>query len=64
MNTERPITYTIARKNEQVRIYTKDARVDEGNKDVTFDMVYLFGIMQFITGTMNEKGYAVLFEVE
>ena len=60
-----PIIYTITNGTEKnVRVYTKDARVTENNRDVTFDRDLLFTMLEFITGTLNRQGFAVLFEAD
>lgn len=62
---ERPITFTITTVgNKGYRMYTKDARVDESNRDVTIADDMLFAMMTFASGVYNNKGYAVLFEVD
>lgn len=62
---ERPITFTITTVgNKGYRMYTKDARVEQSNRDVTFSDKMLFQMMTFASGVYNEKGYAVLFEVD
>ena len=60
----RPVIYTIASENGQTRIYTNDARVEKRSRDVTFKNNLLLQMMEFVTGTMNRLGFAVLFEVE
>ena len=61
---ERPIVFTITRDNGKIRCYTKDGRVEENNREIEFNNDTLFLMMQFITGTFNNQGYAVLFEAD
>lgn len=62
---DRPITYTITPKdNGKILAYTQDTRVLKHNKQVEFDKDMLLTMMNFITGTMNRQGFAVLFEVD
>lgn len=66
-NENRPVIYTITiPADNKVRIYTKDTRVSEGNRDITYDAskVPLTGWLTFITGTLNKQGFAVLFEMD
>ena len=62
---ERPITFTITTVgNKGYRMYTKDARVQEKDRDITISDDMLFAMMTFASGVCNNKGYAVLFEVD
>lgn len=62
---ERPITFTITTVgNKGYRMYTKDARVQEKDRDVTISDNMLFAMMTFASGVYNNKGYTVLFEVD
>lgn len=65
MREERPITFTIsAEENGYYRMFTKDGRVDEFNRDVRFPKDQLFAMMGLASGIYNNKGFAVLFEVD
>lgn len=60
-----PITFTITPKDDgKILAYTNDTRVVEHNKQVEFDKDMLLSMMNFITGTLNRQGFAVLFEVD
>lgn len=62
---ERPIVFTITQEgNGNIRIYTKDGRVDECNREVITEINLMLQLMTFITGTLNNQGYAVLFEID
>jgi hypothetical protein len=62
---ERPIVFTITQvDNGNIRIYTKDGRVNECNREVITEINLMLQLMTFITGTLNNQGYAVLFEVD
>lgn len=57
---ERPVIFTVT---EDGRIYTEDKRVrEEKRKWETVNDVYRS--MSMITETLNQEGYAVLFEVD
>ena len=60
-----PITFTITPKDDgNILAYTKDTRVMQCNKQVEFNKDMLLTMMNFITGTLNRQGFAVLFEVD
>lgn len=61
---ERPITFTISKTEVGYRMHTKDARVEENNRDVVFSENNLFNMMTFASGIYNNRGYAVLFEAD
>ena len=61
---DRPITFTITQESDSIRIYTKDGRVAEGNREVRTESNLLLSMMVFIAGTLNNAGFAVLFEVD
>lgn len=62
MYEERPITFTIGcLDSTHYRIYTKDSRTD-----IQANVGYegLFHMLMSISEELNNKGYAVLFEVD
>ena len=65
---ERPIVFTITYVSETaVRVYTKDARWEKEHLTMNFEDVtpcHLYACIDAITVTGNNKGYAVLFEVD
>ena len=62
---ERPITFTISMEEKgYYRMFTKDARVDDYNRDVRCPEYQLFTMMCFASKVYNDKGFAVLFEVD
>ena len=65
MNEERPIVFTVSKSdmNEMYRIYTHDGR---GSDENVFNLYAdeLFKTMLDISEVLNDKGYAVLFEVD
>ena len=61
---ERPITFTITKIKRGYRMYTKDGRVQDGNRDVEFDDWQLFTMMSFASGVYGNQGYEVLFEID
>lgn len=62
MNEERPIVFTISEINHGVSMLTKDPRGSDENSEVDYGII--FEVMRDITETLNNKGYAVLFEVD
>lgn len=65
MNEERPVVYTISEINHiDVRIYTKDSRIKDGDNDITVCNGNLLPMMINISTILNDEGYAVLFEVD
>lgn len=67
MNEERPIVFTISKITDNFGglclIKTKDSRAD-GCTYTDVGVVQLFEIMCVISEEFNDKGYAVLFEVD
>ena len=61
---ERPITFTISKAEAGFRMHTKDARVQESNRNVEFSRDQLFTMMEFASMIYNDKGFAVLFEID
>ena len=62
---ERPIVYTITPiAGSNIRIYTKDARVKDGDNDIQIASKNLLAEMTIISSILNDEGYAVLFEVD
>ncbi len=72
MNEERPIVFTIQSgyMHHNVKISTKDPRAKESKNYLTYvndegiAFLDLFDVMGNISADLNNKGYAVLFEVE
>lgn len=62
---ERPIVFTITELDPiSIRIYTKDARVKDGDNDIQVANGNLINMMIIITKLLNDEGHAVLFEVD
>ena len=62
---ERPIVYTITPITDvNIRIYTKDYRVDPKDQEVEVHVTKLVNAMTMISEILNDEGYAVLFEVD
>ena len=62
---ERPIVFTIAELDDiNIRIYTKDARVKDGDNDIQICSGNLMKELIIISEILNAEGYAVLFEVD
>lgn len=65
---ERPIVFTITDISEsQLMVYTKDSRWKKEGLTMTFENVSpcnLFSCTEAVTVTGNNRGYAVLFEVD
>ena len=61
---ERPIVFTVTQDTKMTRIYTKDGRVDDETTDLGFENDMLFEMMVYVSQKWNDKGYAVLFEVD
>jgi len=62
---ERPIVYTITELDPiNIRIYTKDARVKDGDNDIKIASGNLMAEMIIISELLNDEGFAVLFEVD
>jgi len=62
MDEERPVVFTITQNDAMhYRIYTKDSRTD-----IQANVGYegLFHMLVSISEELNNKGYAVLFEVD
>ena len=72
MNEERPIVFTIQSgyMHHNVKIITKDPRAKESKHYSTWvdgegiAFLDLFDVMVNISAELNNKGYAVLFEVD
>ena len=72
MPEDRPIVYTVTPSGTDVRIYTRDSRVEVNTPSLGFkdksEIVCkhdnVVGIMIGISKILNEKGYAVLFEAD
>lgn len=72
MNEERPIVFTIQSgyMHHNVKISTKDPRAEESKNYLTYvkdegtAFLDLFDVMGNISADLNNKGYAVLFEVD
>ena len=66
MREERPIVFTITKITDNFgrlyRIYTKDSRYKYNQLDIS--VLRLFETMIEIADDVNDKGYAVLFEVD
>ena len=62
---DRPIVYTITELDPiNIRLYTKDARVKDGDSDIQIANGNLISMMTIISKLLNDEGYAVLFEVD
>ena len=62
---DRPIVYTITEIDPaNIRIYTKDARVRDGDNDIKIASDNLMSELIIISSILNDEGYAVLFEVD
>lgn len=62
---DRPVVYTITELDPtNIRIYTKDSRVKDGDNDITIASRNLMAEMIIISEILNDEGYAVLFEVD
>lgn len=65
MSIDNPVIYTISEINHiDVRIYTKDSRIKDGDNDITVCNGNLLPMMINISTILNNEGYAVLFEVD
>ena len=61
---DRPVVYTITEIDPiNIRIYTKDSRVKDGDDDITIASGNLMAEMIVISEILNNEGFAVLFEV-
>lgn len=62
---ERPVVFTITELDDiNIRIYTKDARVKDGDNDIQICSGMLMKELIIISEILNAEGYAVLFEVD
>ena len=62
---DRPIVYIITELDPiNIRIYTKDSRVKDGDNDIQICSGNLIKEMIIISELLNDEGYAVLFEVD
>ena len=61
---ERQITVTISKAESVFRIHTKDAMVKESILNLEFSRDLLFKMMEFASMIYNDKGFAVLFEID
>lgn len=62
---DRPVVFTITELDPiNIRIYTKDARVKDGDNDIQIANGNLISMMTIITKLLNDEGFAVLFEVD
>ena len=62
---DRPIVFTISPlADDTCRIYTRDARVKDGDNDVTVAAAKLTNMMTVMSHILNDDGYAVLFEID
>ena len=62
---DRPIVYTITPVTDvNIRIYTKDWRVDPKDQEIEVHVTKLVNAMTMISVLLNDEGYAVLFEVD
>ena len=65
---ERPIVFTVSRITRNFgglyHIRTKDSRADGYTDYMDIGVMELFDIMEEIAESFNDKGYAVLFEVD
>ena len=62
---DRPIVFTISPRNDGCFVlYTRDGRVDDYNRETVFPANSLYNAMCFASKIYNDKGYAVLFEVD
>lgn len=60
-----PVIFTITKEKDVFyKVYTRDPRGAEYNLLSHVDRSATFGRMQKITRELNDKGYAVLFEVD
>ena len=65
MNEDRPIVYTLTQiNNERILVSTRDGRVNEDSKAVEVGTNNLMPFITLISERFNNKGYAVLFEVD
>ena len=65
MDNDRPIVFTITEIDPiNIRIYTKDARVKDGDNDIQICSGNLLKEMIVISSILNDEGYAVSFEVD
>ena len=64
---ERPIVFTVSQVTQNFgglfQIKTKDRRVDNWHR-IDIGVTELFTTMEEVSEEFNEKGYAVLFEVD
>ena len=60
-----PIIYTVSQLNGNAcRLYTKDSRVKDGDRDITVSSSKLINMMIVTSEILNNEGYVVLFEVD
>ena len=65
MNNTTPVIYTISQLGSgMVRLFTKDARIATGDKDITVTAKNLVNMMTITAKLLNDEGLAVLFEVD
>ena len=60
---ERPIVFTITRSKATISIFTKDGRA-EHRFTVVHGVEFLMFALTSLSKEFNDKGYAVLFEVD
>ena len=65
INKDIPVVYTITElDSSNIRVYTKDARVKDGDNDIQIASNNLISMMNIITKLLNDEGLAVVFEVD
>ena len=64
MNEERPIVFTITQVGRLYTLVTKDSRVGTDRPSPEIEARQLVETMKELSAVFNDKGYAVLFEVE
>ena len=63
-NEERPIVFTITQVDRLYTIVTKDSRVGTNEPSPEIGARQLVETMKYLSAVFNNKGYAVLFEVD
>ena len=64
MNEERPIVFTIKQVGRLYTLVTKDSRVGTNKPSPEIGTRQLVKTMRALSAMLNDKGYAVLFEVD
>ena len=64
MNDDRPIVFTITQVGRLYTLVTKDSRVGTNRPSPEIGTIQLVETMKDLSAMFNDKGYAVLFEVE